>query len=207
LWEPFLNEAPIVQEEAVFLGADMMRRRPDDSGAKVPRRGGLRKVLGLLQKGAAAGDVGPLRIERRGEYITLNTAVSRTGSDGFSLLIKEPGSYTLKNAYIIVAGERENKKSGQEALGPDGEQVFFALFPLVLRPCRRSEVLPEAGQRRLISDILKANAGDEKLIAAEDRKGLAAVIGAGEGRLLYRREKIPAAERIKIEPVKRGLHV
>jgi len=117
---------------------------------------------------------------------------------GFSLLIKEGGSYTLRHAYIIRAGESADV---------GGERVFFALFPLVLRPCRRNEGVPEAGQSGLISDIIKSKAGNEKLIAAEDRKGIAAVIGAGEGRLLYRRERIPAAEVFTIEPAKRGLHV
>jgi tRNA(Ile)-lysidine synthase len=205
LWDIFLKEAPILQEEAVFLAADILAAGQKRAGGcvRVPRRRSLRQVLGKLREGSAAGDLGPLRMERQGNSLVLKAAGHGTGSGGFSLLIRKKGSYTLKKKYIkkyiIEVGK---STANSEAAGTKEEKNFFALLPLVLRPCRRSEAVSGLGQKNMISAIIEKEAGDEKFIAAEDRRGIAAVIGAGEGRLLYRREKIPLAEVFTIRPAK-----
>jgi tRNA(Ile)-lysidine synthase len=200
-WDAFLKEAPIIQEEAVFLATDMLASGKKRAGSclKVPRRRSVRQVLGKLRAGAAAGDLGPLHAERQGNRLALKNTGPRTGSGGFSLLIKESGSYTLRNTYIIKV---EKSTVTTETAGTKGENAFFALLPLVLRSSRKGETASGAGQKNLISAIIEKEAGDGKFIAAEDRKGIAAVIGAGEGRLLYRREKVPAAEFFTIKPAK-----
>jgi tRNA(Ile)-lysidine synthase len=132
--EAFFAAPPILREEALLRGADLLRAarrgagapRPDPPkrGSAPPRRGAVRS---FVRGGGEAADLGPLRVEGRGEFLTLRSPAAAPGGEGFSLLIKAPGIYTLEGLVFRVFPPG----------GGAGGEGFFALLPLVLRSGER----------------------------------------------------------------------
>ncbi|AEF82190.1 tRNA lysidine(34) synthetase TilS [Leadbettera azotonutricia] len=172
LAEKFLAEPLIIQEEAVFGAADLLAVR-----AAVPRRASLRRFLAGLPGGALASDLGPIRVEIRGNKLYAMPSDREKGEKGFSLLIKGPGSYNLKGWFTVEAGA-----DGDTSMETGEGSVFFASYPLVLRPGRKDEAILKTRQKGRFQ-------GTMECVAAEDCEGLAALIGAGK--LLYGREEAP----------------
>jgi hypothetical protein len=169
----------------------------------MPRRLSLRRLLEKLEKGGTAGDLGPVRVERRNGYIRLGVVSKSKSTKGFSLLIKETGFYTVKGNFAVTvqdfSGSQNGLGLGESFSLQSGEEerfcFFYALLPLVFRA---QEGVLAAGQKRRFLDLLKnrkrpAGPGGDAaggIIAAEDEKGIAALIGReGENPVvLYRRE-------------------
>jgi tRNA(Ile)-lysidine synthase len=220
-WEPddgglktlgsaFFNEPEIIREEAVFLAADLLAsagkpadasRRAGTTGkpGKRPRRAALRRALsGALNK---AADLGPVRLQRAGDQLRVKPSCPEYLDRGFSLLIKAPGSYTLKGGafpYVSGGGLRfEVSTSAPHHAGTSGRRGFFARFPLVLRTWREGDFILRAGQKRRLSDILKEKAltGYGGSITAWDPEGCAAFIAlkGGNHMLLLRGDRAQGA--------------
>jgi hypothetical protein len=105
------------------------------------------------------------------------------GERGFSLLIKEAGSYTLKGR---VLGTGRNSclsiKAEYSAAGDNtrrGKQGFSAELPLVFRNFREGDCIFRGGHKRRFSAILGSSSRSRYavIITAEDALGLAAFIG------------------------------
>jgi tRNA(Ile)-lysidine synthase len=203
-WEPegggvktpaaaFFDEPEIIREEALFLAVDVLaaarRAGPPGKPGKRPRRAVLRRaVSGALNK---AADLGPVRLERAGEQIRVKPAGPEYFDRGFSLLIKAPGSYTLKGGvfpYVPRSGLSFDVSSpASRVAGTSGGWGFFARFPLVLSTWREGDFILKAGQKRRLSDILKEKAlpGYGGVITARDPEGCAAFIALkGENHIL-----------------------
>jgi len=191
----FFNAPPILREEAVFAGADKLAvlkpRGRNKAPAKLPRRAAVR--LSVQNGGApCAQDLGPVRLERKGGRITLAPRIRSPFERGFSLLIKEAGSYTLKarvlgtkkalciNAGISQVGENP---SPREQIFSGG---FFASFPIVFRNHRKGDCILRGGHERRFSDIINRGACGlySGIITVCDTIGLAAFIVAVGGDLL-----------------------
>jgi tRNA(Ile)-lysidine synthase len=185
-WAVFAEAHPIIREEALFLGADLLAaagarrgsRRPP-KGRQVPRRAAVRGFAG--GKGTAA-DLGPCRVWREGETLRIAPPASPADRD-FALLIKEPGSYILDmEAFSSGLFRGEGLVIRCEECPPDPspageEDAFFACPPLVFRGFRKGDLVPEAGQKGPGSDKLKKEPWEETgRICAEDSRGIAAVV-------------------------------
>ncbi|MDR1566581.1 MAG: tRNA lysidine(34) synthetase TilS [Treponema sp.] len=188
----FLREPALIREEALFEAADRLaasKRVLPGAVGRTPRRAGVRRFLEALEQGrGAAGDLGPVRAEKQKGGLVVSAAGSGVSCRrGFSLLIKDPGIYTLKGKLTVTAGSVPD--SG--AVPGDGKS-FCAGYPLVFKPCTREGSILKAGHKRSFSDILKeAPRKSMELIAAVDQEGVAAVIGAGK--VLLSRDDVPEA--------------
>jgi tRNA(Ile)-lysidine synthase len=158
----FFAQPRIIREEALFQGIDKRRTLFQ------ARRAGVRCFCAgektAVDLGSLAGPGGrkTLRVRKEGGFIVLSR-VEEEGEEGFSLLIKEPGLYTLKRALIEVKGPGE-------ASGPNkGEALFFAGLPLVFRG-----VWP--GDFPLGKRNVRAGAGNVRALCAADTGGPAALI-------------------------------
>jgi tRNA(Ile)-lysidine synthase len=190
----FFAEPEIIREEALFAAAGLLAGRSRRDGTaqgsrklrKPPRRVVLRRTLsGALNK---AADLGPIRLERDKDQIRVKPPDFRVFDRGFSLLIKAPGSYTLKDGVspLIPPGGLVFEVSavpGQEA-GHPGQRGFSAGFPLLLHAWREGDCILRSGQRRRLSDILKEKglSGYRGSVTAQDPEGCAALIALGEGK-------------------------
>jgi tRNA(Ile)-lysidine synthase len=145
------------------------------------RRSALRR---FCEGRVNAADLGLLRVSRNGGHVQLSPEKDRAAEQGFALLIKEPGLYTLKKAAVEA---RSCFNYGENAGGGEG---FFALLPLVLRFACKGDCLVRNGRKITPRDLAK---GPERgrLLSAVDRLGTAAFIGP-KG-LLLRRESPPDA--------------
>jgi len=181
----FFAAPRIVREEAIFAGADMLMALSADKAeascmdgyAPVPKRSAVRRAAENSK--AAAGDLGAVRLRRRGGFIELAPAVRFQGGRGFSLLIREAGSYALKGEVLGAGKTVVSVRAGlnsSDAPAPAG--VFSAAFPLVLRSHRTGDRLRRGGHDRRFSDILggSARSGYVSIITAEDTEGIAAFI-------------------------------
>ena len=181
----FFNAPPILREEAIFAGADMLSRA--GACASVPKRAAVRRAVS--RTAAAAVDLGPVRFRRHSGSVELTPAFRAPGEKGFSLLIKEAGAYTLRGKLLGA----KKKLCVRACLDSDEQSpgmchgVFFAAFPLVLRNHRASDRICKGGHKRRFSDILDRNtrSGYTVVITAEDMEGTAAFICInGDGELL-----------------------
>jgi len=177
----FLNAAAILQEEAVFEGADILAGRARDRKSAwyvpVPRRAALRRALG--QGIVSQSDLGPVRLDRRNGYVTLSHAIKPGGEKGFSLLVREPGTFILKGSVLNIMRNLEL------CVHPDGEGVDS--LPLVFRNYREGDRILRGGHRRGFSDILDSAgcSGYTGIITVCDLKGIAAIVGmTGDGCIL-----------------------
>ena len=188
----FLNAPPILREEAIFAGADMLA----SAHGPVPKRAAVRRAAGQAASVTAA-DLGPVRLCRRDGVIELTPALPPPGERGFSLVIQEAGAYSL--AGRVVGLKKKRALCVRAGLGPSGGEadgVFSAAFPLVLRKHRNGDCIYKGGHKRRFSDILDKNtrtkgeprsltsalpSGYTGIITAEDTEGIAAFIGVKEG--------------------------
>lgn len=176
----FFSQPSIIREEAVFQGIDHLLKIACAGPSRSIKRINIRR---FCEKQIADADLGLLRLRCNASHVIIllkpypdprspNSELSaRPSESGFSLLIKVPGFYTLKGVDIEVC----------ESLVDEGknEDAFFALLPLVIRPCLKED---RAGKR---NGMLPS--GGE--LTAADMRGAAAFIGSG--RVVWRRNKTP----------------
>jgi hypothetical protein len=148
--------------------------------------------------GAQTGDLGPLRLEREGGFITLKPARKQQGQRGFSLLVKEEGSYTLTGrvfgcgkdlhirAELSPGGDRATKAVAASA----PHAAFCAQLPLVFRNLKPGDCIYRGGRNRRFSDILKGGVCPKyaDIITACDADGPAAFIAIGDDLLVAGRD-------------------
>jgi tRNA(Ile)-lysidine synthase len=161
----FFSLPQIIREEALFQGIDRLL-----VGGKNPvpvRRAIVRKFcMGTV----TASDLGPLRAMREGEKVVLSAVKKPVFERGFSLLIKEPGSYTLKKIRIEVC-----LFSASPGVGG-----FYATLPLVFRRSSGGDFLISAGKKIAFKDLVRGLPARTAIVSAVDRLGTAAFIGGGK---------------------------
>jgi tRNA(Ile)-lysidine synthase len=183
LWvsaEDFFSQPEIIREEALFQAVDRLKERPPARPALFPdpRRSGKdpapprRRALGLFARGTIpALDLGEGRIERRDSGILLVPRKVPVFETGFSLLIKEPGLYKLKELTVECVPPGEIR----------GREGFFAELPLVFRRNYGDDYIIKAGLRRywpkMGGRVFRSQFTE--VITAADVRGAAAFIGAG----------------------------
>ena len=177
----FIKAPPILREEAVFEGADMLAGKGKRCFS-VPRRAAVRRAA--EQGAAAAEDLGPVRIQRERGFIEM-LPVARLGSKGrgpgdrgFSMLIKEAGVYTLKGSPLLMGKLALHIRAGLDYTKNLSHGVFSASFPLVLKNHREGDCLYKGGHKRRFSDIIdsETRAGYTGIITACDADGPAAFV-------------------------------
>ncbi|AEF86650.1 tRNA(Ile)-lysidine synthase [Treponema primitia ZAS-2] len=192
--EEFFSHSEIIREEALFAALDRMRSK--DSPGGQPRRRSLRL---FAQREVSSLDLGFASLADEGADITLRRK-PRSYEKGFSLLIKEPGIYKLKELTIkILSGaELENPGSASNEDGkfpavlPAKVPGFFTGLPLVFRRYYPGDSISRGGRHYRGADITD-KAGRAALITAYDARGPVAFIGPGRagpgiGVLLAREE-------------------
>jgi len=207
------QKAPLIlREEAVFAAVDMLMDREDSGDASgvirgksrrtVPRRSSVRRAV-IKEAGtpAAIHDLGPVRFERNNGFVFVSRAKGKTGERGFSLLIKEPGLYTLKGR---VLGLTKNSslliKVGECIKPPVGSQAqtgkLLAKLPIVLRSHQAGDRISRGGHKRSLSDILNSGIRSEYrgFITAYGAEGPFAFIAIGRALTLITRDEPGAPE-------------
>ncbi|MDR2484855.1 MAG: tRNA lysidine(34) synthetase TilS [Treponema sp.] len=206
----FFSQPQLIREEAIFQAADRVavsgnakrtaRFDPDSimpdrkkTVPPVPRR----ETIRLFAEGSAAAgriDAGPIRIEKRGGNVFVSSSIETRDpyDEGFVLLIKEPGMYTLKGLKIVCQFPPPEKKPEVLPFGVPvklGEQRskglgFFAHLPLAFRHSYQA-LYPGKGLDRM------RYSGYTDSITAEDSKGPVACIFSEKDTviLLCREEK------------------
>jgi tRNA(Ile)-lysidine synthase len=167
--EVFFSQPEILREEGVFLAADRL-------GGGQPRR---RSVRRFTRGGCRAVELGGLRLEAAGDWIIASPQTPGWGEKGFSekgfsVLIKEPGIYKLKEYPLILRCLLVEEKPH---VGTGGS--FQAGLPLVLRSSRPDDMIGGVRCKALARSRLSEYTGS---ITAEDFQGAAAFIGTGQGR-------------------------
>jgi tRNA(Ile)-lysidine synthase len=194
--ETFFAQSAIIREEALFLGIGIYLKSLGRKNNSI-RRASIRRFCAGLVK---AADLGVLRVRRAGDKVIIAPQKSGPRETGFSLLIPAEGVYTLRaasNEGMLIRGEGYIPRGSAARLlikGPgfytlrrtrfevkpcSGEEVppadgFFALLPLVLRPCFSGDSL--GGKKA--ADL--ANSRERRrMISAVDSLGVAAFIDSG----------------------------
>jgi tRNA(Ile)-lysidine synthase len=162
--EVFFSQPEILREEGVFLAADKL-------GGDQPRRGSVRR---FTRGECRALELGGLRLEAMGDWVIASPQAAAYHEKGFSLLIKEPGIYKLKEYPLAVRCFQAEEKS----YGGTGGS-FRAGLPLVLRPSRPDDRIGGVRCKALARRRLSEYTGS---IIAEDVLGVAAFIGMGQCR-------------------------
>jgi len=216
----FFAAPPILREEAVFAGADMLvalkaagesRKRLQ---GQVPRRAAVRRAaqnraaLGRPEGQGTAGlsnvrDLGPVRLRKQNGYIEMEDVTGGRGERGFALLIKEAGLYALEGRIfksgkspalrIQVFPSGEAPIPGVEFIAPE----FIARFPVVFRNYREGDRVYRGGHRRRFSDILDRSFRSEYtgITTACDAEGPVALFGMDRrGELLMLNREDAAAD-------------
>jgi len=194
LWETdFFNAPPIVREEAIFAGADMLatqgpvKKDREELNRQVPRRAVVRRAAA---GSTASINLGSVRFTRRDGFITLENGARHQWERGFSLLIKKTGFYTLKGSVLGRArggGLLIRVRDAGSLADAEPPSVFCARMPLVFRKLREGDRIIKTGHARGFSDILDRDSRSKYtvIIVAEDSEGPAAFIGVEKaGRLL-----------------------
>jgi tRNA(Ile)-lysidine synthase len=176
----FFSQPPLVREEALFQGLDRLLK--EESAASI-RRAVLRRFCGGED---SAADLGPLRIRREASFLFLSPSKAEVSETGFSLLIKEPGLYKLKQVTIEVTpgfySEAGKDPAEKPPSSPEGAEGFFACLPLLVRRSLSGDSIAQGdGRSAPPPGVKKGN-----LLSVLDRKGVAAIIGAGTGIFLRR---------------------
>jgi tRNA(Ile)-lysidine synthase len=174
--EGFFSRPAILREEALFLGIDrLLAGAPGFPGGEAGKAGTgnpprvKRRNLRRFSRGdCAALDLGRCRVRRTHSRVILAVAEPGVRETGFSLLIKAPGSYNLRGAFIEVlpglgAGRQETADRG-----------FYAALPLALRSSSGGDTLFRRGKKTGPGD-LKAPPG-AAVLCAVDAFGVAAFI-------------------------------
>jgi tRNA(Ile)-lysidine synthase len=168
--ENFFSQPEIIREEALFWGLDLL-------GARRPRY--RRAVIRLFCGGRAArADLGGVEVLSEGSRVVLIPGRVRNREEGFSLLIKAPGFYTLEGVSF------ELRRAGFAGDGAGGGN-FFASLPLCIRPCFPEDALgtensPEGSGRagRVSAGSFR---GEGRVLTAADAEGVAAFLSFGKG--------------------------
>jgi tRNA(Ile)-lysidine synthase len=181
--EDFLKAPPILREEALFAGADMLASGEN----RCPRRAALRRAVA----DGSIEDLGPVRLEKKEGFILLKSAghsARYRGKKGFSLLIKEAGIYTLKGKVLNGGKSKLIIRPGTYS---EKSYCFSAVFPLVFRNHRESDCIYRGGRKRRLSDILdsKERSRYTNIITACDAEGPAAFVAIGKKLLVLSRDK------------------
>ena len=148
----FFAQPQIIREEAVFQGIDKLPAGREGCAAV------KRSVVRRFCAGNAAADFGPVRARREGGKLILAVKKKECHESGFSLLIKKPGLYNLKNISIEVRLPAQNE-----------EGAFAAALPLVFRRSFKDDFLVVKGKKK------RSNSEDR--VCALDVFGTAAFIG------------------------------
>jgi tRNA(Ile)-lysidine synthase len=168
--EAFFAQDPAVREEALFRGIDRLVK---DSVPLPVKRAAVRCFCAGAANAAdfARRKGRKLRARREGNLVILSADKIKDAEQGFTLLIKEPGSYILKGVTIEV-------RPGFTGVNADNTApLFSALLPLALRPAFSEDSLKAKG--RTVSPAKLAQSGMRgRLWSAFDRNGTAAFIGA-----------------------------
>ena len=188
----FFREDPILREEALFQGADFL------AVPAPPRRLVIRAFARQESRAAASGG---LELEDRDGFVRIRRTSKPVLEQGFSLLIKEPGLYTLKSvalkgAFPRVSGEgfvfRLEMLSQKGDLGWGGQR-FPVFCPLVLRPALGDDFIFKAEKKWFLSDVLdrKIRSHYTDIVIVEDFQGPAAFVGlrGKDGDVLLSREE------------------
>ena len=185
--EDFMKAPLILREEAIFQGLEIISGLKSRAGLgstqtqnPSPRRAAIRRAA---IKGDAV-DLGPLRLIRQPGFVTMKRGKTFSGERGFSLLIKEPGLYTLNRR--VWGGPKNHNlnirvgNSGEgEIYGGHSSGCFFPVsLPLVLRSPREGDRILIGGHRRSFSGIMNNGASSESalVIVAQDADGISAFI-------------------------------
>jgi tRNA(Ile)-lysidine synthase len=179
--DAFFAQPGIIREEALFLGTDRFRRVRGESPDRQklffgpPRRRAVRFFCRLSPDSTGkALDLGACRIERRQGLIILSSK-KHSWEEGFSLLIKEPGLYKLRELVIeCTSSPRPEKES------------FSAALPLVLRRRFKDDTIRRraygAGEQKFPGGRLGSSPDFQyTCISALDAEGVAAFIGRDRG--------------------------
>jgi tRNA(Ile)-lysidine synthase len=172
-WNGFFAESAILREEALFRGIDRLVK-----GGRVPSRRALRRFTA----GTRAADLGPARVFREGGKLVMERkahaprGAPRGGAseEGFTLLLKEPGSCMLCEAGLRL---RIEAVPAAEAGEPTDAASFRAALPVALRKAAAGDRFPEGRHGGALSGII----GQCRLrLRAEDAGGTAAFVFAGD---------------------------
>jgi len=127
--ENFFLLPQIIREEAIFQAIDSLLSAGSLAAVK---RAVVRRFCG---GNGIAADLGPLLLRRQSGKVVLAVKKKEYYERGFSLLIKEPGLYNLKNISIEV--QRSCKVQQSCTVSPfsarNEEGAFTAALPLVFR--------------------------------------------------------------------------
>ncbi|MDR0496135.1 MAG: tRNA lysidine(34) synthetase TilS [Treponema sp.] len=145
--EIFFSQPEILREEALFKAIDCLFRS-DEGEQKKPRRQTLRS---FIRGKNISADLGQCRLEKRKGRVTVRKTTRAFCESGFSVLIKSPGVYKLKELDIVVYAQPVDLIKMMDPAGI----VFWGCFPLALRSSNGT-------------------------ILAEDRQGKVAVIRSGK---------------------------
>jgi len=161
--ESFFSQSGIVREEALFQGINSLL----SGSAEIPVRVRRANIRSFCQSPQKAADLGPSRVFISNGLVILkkkNPCFER----GFSLLIKEPGLYTLNRVTIEVC-------EGLNSMA-EGGGCFYTRLPLVMRRCLKTDCIVKDG-KKITSGRLYKSDERKKLISAVDILGTAAFIG------------------------------
>jgi tRNA(Ile)-lysidine synthase len=163
--DAFFSQPAIIREEALFRGIDALLE--NSAATAAVRRAVVRRFCtGHLK----AADLGAARAVCGNGRIQLKKTGARAFEEGFSLLIKEPGLYTLKGVTVeVTPGFNSNDA---------GEAAFPVLLPLVLRRTLKDDWI--IGNGKKIAAAKAFNARQRKrLLSAIDRRGTRAFLEPG----------------------------
>jgi tRNA(Ile)-lysidine synthase len=166
----FLAQPVIVREEALFQGIDtLLARLPawPPSHSQTIKRANIRR---FCEGGKKAVDLGHIRLKKDAKRVFIS--IPSGGEYGFSLLINKPGLYTLKGTAIETCEIPAN--------GNKEEGAFFAMLPMVLRPCFKEDTFKS--QEKFAGNC----------VAAVDMLGTAARIC--QGKTVWRRDNAVAMQ-------------
>ena len=178
--DAFFSQSAIIREEALFRGIDALLENSAANSAAVRRAVVRRFCEGRL----TAADLGAARAVCGNGRIQLKKTGAWAFEEGFSLLIKEPGLYTLKGLTVEVTPGLNSSDAGGAA--------FPAPLPLVLRRTLKDDWI--IGNGKKIAAAKAFNAQQRKrLLSAIDRQGTRAFIKPG-GLLLMAHDQSGAAQ-------------
>jgi tRNA(Ile)-lysidine synthase len=160
----FFAHPAVIREEALFQAIDTLPAA--SMRQSTVKRQNIRR---FCEGNVTAVDLGPFQLRKDSQRITISAKAealepssishssfltSHLSEFGFSLLINAPGFYNLKGVTIEVIPCCQ--------CGEKTAEGFYASFPLVLRPVLKDDSVKTDG-----------------VICAEDRFGVAAIIGSG----------------------------
>jgi tRNA(Ile)-lysidine synthase len=203
--ENFFSQPPIIREEALFRGIDAFKAlsagaigvggigggaRGIDGDERPVKRSSLR----LFSSERPTADMGFCRISMKDAFVMIAPGGSEGREAGFSLLIKAPGIYKLKETLVLGETLRDVPLFSLEVwpagdAGPanahlpaGGTGGFFAVPPVLIRRSFNDDFITGKAGRRLALPDIRARRQFRRgaaLYAAVDSLGVAAFIGAG----------------------------